>query len=175
MHTFSTLEIAESNNMVGEIPPEIGVLVHMTSFISFFNSISGPIPSALGLIKPLETFDVESNKMSGDLFQPNYVGPDGLTNMVNFRASANNFQGSVPTEIGTWTKLQNLWFADNEITGTIPSEVGNLVNMGELCEYMFLISCDVTFALRNVFCNTNIDFASSGFTNRCVSVLQEQN
>ncbi|KAL7531022.1 hypothetical protein ACHAXR_003808 [Thalassiosira sp. AJA248-18] len=121
----------QSNNMVGQIPPEIGVLVYLTSYISFFNAQSGPIPTSLGLITPLQTFDVESNNMDGSLFQPQYSGPDGLTEVVNFRASLNNFRGNIPTEIGRWTKLQNLWFADNEITGTIPSEVGNLVDMSE--------------------------------------------
>ena len=69
--------------------------------------------------------------MDGNLFQPEYAGADGLTNIVNFRASLNNFRGDVPAEIGLWTKLQNLWFADNEITGTIPAEVGNLVDMSK--------------------------------------------
>ena len=121
----------ESNNMIGPIPPEIGVLVYMTSYISFFNAQSGPIPTSLGLIEPLETFDVESNNMDGDLFQPEYAGPEGLENVVNFRASLNNFRGTVPPEIGLWTKLQNLWFADNEISGTIPADIGNLVDMSE--------------------------------------------
>ena len=103
----------------------------MTSYISFFNAQSGPIPTSLGLITPLETFDVESNAMEGDLFQPEYSGPDGLKNLVNFRASLNNFRGVIPTEIGLWTKLQTLWFADNEIAGTIPAEIGNLVDMSK--------------------------------------------
>ena len=129
LHRFPSR--AESNNMVGEIPPEIGALVYLTSYISFFNAQSGPIPTALGLIAPLRTFDVESNAMDGNLFQPEYCGPNGLTEVEDFRASLNNFKGNVPTEIGQWTKLQNLWFADNEITGTLPTEIGNLANMSE--------------------------------------------
>lgn len=118
--------------MAGQLPPEIGVLVYMTTYISFFNAQSGPIPTTLGLLKGLETFDVESNKMDGTLFQPEYTGADGLANIVNFRTSLNSFVGTIPTEIGEWTRLQNLWFADNEITGTIPPEIGNLVDMSEL-------------------------------------------
>ena len=123
------ISYTESNNMVGQIPPEIGVLIYMTSYISFFNAQTGPIPTTLGLIAPLETFDVESNDMDGNLFQPEYTTV--LKNIVNFRASVNNFRGQIPTDIGLWTRLQNLWFADNEITGTIPAEIGNLVDMGE--------------------------------------------
>ena len=118
----------ESNNMIGTIPPEIGVLVYLTSYISFFNAQTGEIPSSLGLMPSLQTFDVESNNMDGDLFKPEFYG---LQEVVNFRASLNNFRGSIPTEIGQWTKLQNLWFAQNAITGTIPPEIGNCVDMGE--------------------------------------------
>ena len=114
--------------MAGQIPPEIGILVYMTTYIAFFNAQSGPIPTSLGLLKGLETFDVESNNMDGVLFQPEYVGTEGIRNIVNFRTSLNNFVGSIPTEIGELTKLQNLWFADNQITGTIPTEIGNLVD-----------------------------------------------
>ncbi len=128
--------------MAGTIPPEIGVLVYMASYISFFNAQSGPIPTTLGLIRPLETFDVESNNMEGNLFQPEYIGPDGLTNIVNFRASMNNFDGSIPTDIGLWTNVQNLWAAENEITGTIPTEVGNLVNLGEYTRIGDMLTCD---------------------------------
>lgn len=117
--------------MAGQIPPEIGVLVYMTTYIAFFNAQSGPIPTSLGLLRGLETFDVESNNMDGVLFQPEYVGAEGITNIINFRTSLNNFVGSVPSEIGELSKLQNLWFADNQITGTIPSEIGNLVDMSE--------------------------------------------
>lgn len=78
--------------------------------------------------------------MSGELFQPDYAGPNGLRNVVNFRASLNNFRGSIPSEIGEWGELRNLWFAQNEITGTIPSEIGNCDNMGEwsCCFSIFL-------------------------------------
>ena len=78
------------------IPPEIGVLVHLTSYISYFNAQTGPIPTSLGLIHPLQTFDVESNSMNGDLFKPEYSGPAGLTEVVNFRASLNGFGGNIP-------------------------------------------------------------------------------
>ena len=117
--------------MVGQIPPEIGVFTRMTSYISFFNAQTGPLPSTLGYITPLSTFDVESNNLEGDLFQPEYAGPDGLRNITAFRASLNNFVGTIPAEIGQWTKIETLWFADNQITGTIPPEIGSLTEMGK--------------------------------------------
>ena len=68
---FLYLVYTESNNMVGQIPPEIGVFFAMTSYISFFNAQNGPLPTTLGYITPLETFDVESNNMDGHYFSQN--------------------------------------------------------------------------------------------------------
>ncbi|KAL7522168.1 hypothetical protein ACHAWX_007742, partial [Stephanocyclus meneghinianus] len=147
----------ESNNMAGPIAPEIGALKYMTSYISFFNAQSGPIPTSLGLITPLQTFDVESNNMEGELFKPEYCGPNGLKELVNFRASLNNFVGSIPTDIGQWTKLQNLWFADNEVTGTLPSELGNCVDMGAFLFYSNKIGGTLPTELGNMNSLTWID------------------
>eukprot|EP00585_Thalassiosira_rotula_P009655 CAMPEP_0196147902 /NCGR_PEP_ID=MMETSP0910-20130528/26457_1 /TAXON_ID=49265 /ORGANISM="Thalassiosira rotula, Strain GSO102" /LENGTH=1211 /DNA_ID=CAMNT_0041410433 /DNA_START=148 /DNA_END=3779 /DNA_ORIENTATION=+ len=119
----------ESNGMMGTIPLEIGALVFMSSYISSFNAISGPIPTSLGLIAPLQTFDVSSNNMGGELFQAEYSGPDGLAEVVQFVVDSNNFQGNIPTEIGLWSRLQTLGISSNEIAGTIPTEIGYLVDM----------------------------------------------
>lgn len=84
------------------------------------NSMRGalpPLPTSLGLIRPLQTFDVESNNMDGKLFKPKYNGPDSLTELVNFRASLNNFRGNIPT--GTIPK-------NNSLSGTISDRVGDL-------------------------------------------------
>ncbi|ACI64439.1 predicted protein [Thalassiosira pseudonana CCMP1335] len=147
----------QSNNMSGPIPPEIGVLVYLTTYISFFNAQTGSIPTALGLIAPLQTFDVESNNLDGDLFKPEYSGPNGLKEIVNWRASLNNFAGPIPTEIGLWTKIQNLWFADNEITGTVPVEIGNLVELGAFLFYSNNIAGTLPVELGNLNALTWID------------------
>ena len=137
----------QANNMIGTIAPEIGVLVYLTSYISFFNAQSGPIPTTLGLLTSLETFDIESNNMDGNLFQPEYMP---LTNLVNFRASINNFGGTIPPEVGSWTRLQNLWFADNEISGSIPTEVGNLIDLEAFLIYNNQITGTIPTEIGNL-------------------------
>lgn len=161
--------------MVGNIPPEIGTFFAMTSYISFFNAQTGPIPSTLGYILPLETFDVESNNLDGPLFQPEYAGPDGLREIVNFRASLNNFIGTIPAEIGQWTKVQNLWFADNQITGTIPTEIGNLAEMGK-----FVLSNYACLTFTPIFVQTSyqklcLTFYLHYALVRRIPLLQESN
>jgi len=157
----------QSNNMEGTIPPEIGVLVYMTSYISFFNAQTGPIPTSLGLILPLQTFDVESNNMDGDLFKPEFYG---LQEIINFRASLNNFRGTIPTEIGQWTKLQNLWFAQNFITGTLPTEIGNCVDMGAFLFYENEIQGTLPTELGNMNALTWIDMED----NQIVGTIPEE-
>lgn len=159
-----------SNNMAGPIAPEIGALKYMTSYISFFNAIDGPIPTSLGLITPLQTFDVEGNFMDGDLFKPEYTGADGLKDIVNFRASMNNFVGSLPSEIGQWTNLQNLWFADNEVTGTVPSEIGNCVNMDAFLIYSNQITGTLPTELGEMNSLTWIDMED----NQIVGTIPEE-
>jgi hypothetical protein len=47
--------------------------------------------------------------------------------------SFNSFSGTMPTEIGTLSNLENLYAFDNELSGSIPSEIGllsNLLNLG---------------------------------------------
>ena len=100
----------------------------MTSYSAYENQQTGSIPPTLGLITQLQEFDVEDNSMTGQLFQ-NVVGPNGLKNLVKWRASINSFEGTIPSEIEEWTKIEQLWIADNEITGTIPTEIVNLENM----------------------------------------------
>eukprot|EP00574_Skeletonema_japonicum_P006502 CAMPEP_0201737828 /NCGR_PEP_ID=MMETSP0593-20130828/43408_1 /ASSEMBLY_ACC=CAM_ASM_000672 /TAXON_ID=267983 /ORGANISM="Skeletonema japonicum, Strain CCMP2506" /LENGTH=639 /DNA_ID=CAMNT_0048231889 /DNA_START=12 /DNA_END=1931 /DNA_ORIENTATION=+ len=160
----------QSNNMVGQIPPEIGVFFAMTSYISFFNAQTGALPTTLGYILPLETFDVESNNLEGPLFQPEYAGPDGLKEIKNFRASLNNFVGTIPAEIGQWTKTENLWFADNQITGTIPSEIGSLVEMGAFLFYKNKISGTIPPEMGNLNKLTWIDCED----NQIVGTLPEE-
>ena len=120
-----------SNNMIGTIPLEIGALAFMSSYISSSNAISGAIPTSLGLIVPLQTFDISLNNMTGELFQAEYSGLNGLAEVVQFVVDSNNFQGNIPTEIGLWSRLQTLGISGNKITGTIPTEIGKLVDMSE--------------------------------------------
>jgi hypothetical protein len=41
----------------------------------------------------------------------------------------NQLTGSIPTELGNLTNLEELWLSYNQLTGSIPSELGNLGNL----------------------------------------------
>ena len=40
--------------------------------------------------------------------------------------------GTIPSELGSLSSLQNLWLSGNQLTGEIPAELGNLSNLHEL-------------------------------------------
>ena len=101
---------------MGEIPPEMGALIFMTSYIFFGNWITGPIPTSLGLIKPLKHWMWNRTEWTA----PSSSLSIGI---LQFLASNNNFDGNVSSNIGRWTQLQNLWFVNNKITGTILIEI----------------------------------------------------
>ena len=54
-----------SNNLKGQIPPEIGDLSHLKSLILFQNYLSGEIPSELGSLENLESLWLEYNELTG--------------------------------------------------------------------------------------------------------------
>ena len=47
--------------------------------------------------------------------------------------------GTLPSEIGTLTKLRNLLLEDLDLTGTIPTELGNLSDLGKTCRDSLLV------------------------------------
>jgi Leucine-rich repeat (LRR) protein len=61
--------------------------------------------------------------------------------------SFNSFSGTLPTQIGNLSNLENFYAFDNELSGSIPSEIGvltNLQNLGKhscsrpLCNYILI-------------------------------------
>lgn len=55
------------NNMVGSLPPEIGLLDKLTSISFEDNSLEGMIPTEIGLLKNLQTLDLAGNPKLGAL------------------------------------------------------------------------------------------------------------
>ena len=47
----------------------------------------------------------------------------------NLILCGNSISGSIPTTIGSLTKLETVLLYDNSITGTIPTEIGTMTNL----------------------------------------------
>lgn len=66
---------------------------------------------------------------------------NGLVNTI--RLTGNNLVGSIPTQIGDFTKLKHLYLYENNLTGSIPSEIGDLDSL----EYLLLQNNQLTGSL----------------------------
>ncbi|XP_012568618.1 uncharacterized protein [Cicer arietinum] len=84
-----------SNQLIGNIPEEIGNLVELVSLNLSSNNLSGEITSKIGKLKLLEFLDLSRNQFSG-LIPPSLAQIDRLS-MLNL--SYNNLFGRIP--IGT--------------------------------------------------------------------------
>jgi len=100
------------NNLVGELPPEIGYLPRLQHLDLENNRIEGTIPSELGKMVRLETLGLSSNKLTGTI--PTELGR--IQRMGQFMVNFNDLSGSMPAEICALTPhtedgglLFNLW------------------------------------------------------------------
>lgn len=120
-----TIEIYQDNNMVGQLPTEIGDLTDMVAMIIANNpGLAGPLPASLASLAGLaDTLNLSGNGFTGPI-------PPGLGNLDLIFAdlSGNNLEGTIPSDLG------NLFFLDlsgNLLTGEIPSSfpTGTLVGL----------------------------------------------
>ena len=140
------------NNIVGEIPLEIGSLVNLETLDLSRNELTEAIPSELGSLAKLETLDLSANSFSGNI--PSELAklgnlksllldfndltgriPPELGNLANLETldlGANSFSGNIPPELAKLGNLKSLSLEFNDLTGRIPSELGNLSNLEKL-------------------------------------------
>lgn len=58
-----------------------------------------------------------------------------MVNIEKVYLNSNSLTGSIPPELGAWTKMSNLYLDQNLLSGTIPSSLGELVLLGDLHLY----------------------------------------
>ena len=90
-----------SSQLVGSLPPEIGLLKIVTSLYLYNNSFTGTLPTEIGNLKSLTVLYLDTNI----------------------------FTGTLPTEIGLLTSLDELYMSYNTFTGTLPTEIGLLTSL----------------------------------------------
>ncbi len=81
-----------SNNLVGEIPPDLGNLTHLLRLRLNHNQLTGSIPPELGR----------------------------LSNLRQVRLDGNNLSGQIPAEFVSLPELEQLLLGGNEFTGCFP-------------------------------------------------------
>ncbi|KAF7047014.1 hypothetical protein CFC21_055993 [Triticum aestivum] len=113
------------NNLTGQIPEEIHLLIGLTSMNLSSNQLVGKIPDKIGDLKQLESLDLSRNKFSSEI--PSSLS--ALTSLGYLNLSYNNLSGAIPSG----PQLQVL---DNQI--------GIYIGNPGLCGYPLPKSCSAS-------------------------------
>ncbi|KAL6961178.1 LRR receptor-like serine/threonine-protein kinase rpk2 [Sarracenia purpurea var. burkii] len=145
------LELA-GNFLIGGIPPSLGNCSNLRSLVLYSNLLQEVIPVELGHLTKLEVLDVSRNSLSGPipaelgncselsvLIFSNLFDPHGnITTFSEIDSSLgqsspndefNFFEGSIPLEITTLTKLKMIWAPRILLQGSLPSNWGSCDNL----------------------------------------------
>jgi Leucine-rich repeat (LRR) protein len=108
----------EDNNLVGNLPPEIGNLDALLMLYVKSNQIAS-IPPEIGNLTLLGTLEISSNQLTN---LPPEIG--GLNKLINLHLTGNKLTSLLP-EIGNLTLLGTLEISSNQLTN-LPPEIGGL-------------------------------------------------
>ena len=112
------------------------------------------------------SLDLSSNRLSGSI--PSELG--SLSKLTYLSLHDNELSGSIPSELGSLSNLTSLYLSGNELSGPIPSSLGNLSNLTSLHLSGNQLSGCVPAALRDVASN---DFDQLGLP-FCAETLLER-
>jgi Leucine-rich repeat (LRR) protein len=144
----SLIPLTAENNLIGELPPEIGVLKSLETLILSNNCLHGTIPPELGKLSSLIELDVSGNYLSSSIPKEFY----NLAMLAQLNLAWNNQEGSCDRSDGTaadlksaglegeilgpqiaqLSNLQKVLVHVNNFSGTISSEIGLLSQLGAL-------------------------------------------
>lgn len=116
------------NQLKGEIPPELGQLSSLVYLYLYSNQLSGSIPAELGALDKLQRLFLYANQLSGTI--PPELGQ--LGSLEYLYLYSNQLSGSIPPEISALTNLKYLYLLNNQLTGSLPKEIGLLLNLNTL-------------------------------------------
>lgn len=111
-----------NNNLLGRLPPEVGLLSGLSSLVLDNNELAGPLPSILP--PSLQRLDIWNNDLTGSI--PTLYGT--MKGLESLRVGKNALTGTIPAELGSLTMLTALSLESNRLTGSIP-DLWNLTRM----------------------------------------------
>jgi len=148
-----------NNHLDGPVPTEIANLGYAlgyqdgegTTHIDLaHNNLTGTVPSEIGYLEGIKHLDVSSNVRFGvpvsdnpnvalNAPLPTEIGL--LTNMKVLNLDMSAFEGTIPTQVGELSLLQNIFARGkfkphdanhNKISGTLPTQIGRLKKLHTL-------------------------------------------
>lgn len=134
IHSLSYLSLA-SNQLEGGIPTNFSNLRSLRVLSLSGNNLHGPVSKSLSNLCNLQKLDLDFNSFSDDLSIVIQALSTGCANKpiveyLDFRA--NQFWGSVPDMINTFSLMRELHLDGNRLNGTISEGIGQLSMLVQL-------------------------------------------
>jgi len=143
--------ILKENQLGGEIPPEISYLTDLTQLDLGGNQFTGEIPPEIGSLTNLNILDLAGNQLTGPL--PAEIG--NLANLTELELGGNQVMGAIPPEIGNLESLTFIHLEYNQFTGEIPAEIGNLINL----VWLNFVHNQLTGEIPSSICNLDMNWS----------------
>ncbi|KAM1481848.1 hypothetical protein ACFXTH_034092 [Malus domestica] len=134
------------NNFTSMIPENLGNAEALSYLNISLNLLHSVIPSNIWRAPNLQIFSASSSHLTGKI--PDFIGCQSL---YRIELQRNDFNGSIPWDIGHCEKLLNLNLSRNSLTGIIPWEISalpSITNLGPAqCRHQFLtVTISVSFS-----------------------------
>ena len=119
-HRVTHLELwrrgLKGNDLLGDIPPELGKLSKLEFLHLHQNHLTGPIPGELGQLYNLRVMDLQGNDLTGSI--PPELGQLGSLEFLNL--SSNELSGEIPAELTDLSFRVQMVLNNNRFTGCVP-------------------------------------------------------
>ncbi|KAL8161460.1 hypothetical protein V2J09_012949 [Rumex salicifolius] len=147
------------NALTGKIPRNLENCQQLRSLLLFSNQLQGVIPNTFGQLLKLEVLDVSRNSLTGTvpaelghctdlsvlvlsrLYHPLSSTVSAYRKSIDSSGGGNGegnlFQGSIPTEITSLSKLKVLWAPASYLKGEIPTKWGENLEVINLSHNFF--------------------------------------
>lgn len=135
-----------SNQLSGNLPPELGNLDNLVRLELPLNQLSGSLPSEMGNLSVLTYLFLYTNQLSGSI--PPELG--SLDSLEQLGLNHNQLSGNIPPELENLGSLVGLYLGDNQLSGSVPPELGNLGGLTHLHLYSNQLSGSIPLELENL-------------------------
>jgi hypothetical protein len=123
-HRIQELSVRDFE-VVGYIPPEIGLLDQLVLIDGGNTSIFGQLPTEITTLTRLSGLRVDQSRISGTI--PAEIGR--LTGLEVLYLQSSDITGTIPSELATLTNLRKLRIDNTALNGTLPTELAQLTSL----------------------------------------------
>jgi len=155
-----------NNNLVGQLPDEIGKLIKIKNFSMPFNQVSGNIPASIGQLEILERINLDFNNLNGEI----PIEFLNLNRLSTIQLQYNFLSGEIPTEIVYMQNIFKIYLNNNQLTGRIPE-----YNNPNKSIFLFLHNNQLTGSIPSVFGNVRFNAQKLTLFNNNLSGCFDEN